>query len=702
MLLIILFVLLILPNTLYGLRSDRKILGGDSIISFERFGMHGSLEDDRAGLADFKVWHNSASNGSVYLAAFVGDKKADLMDNFLESGGQYDCAHRLNQASIVTALTPILNNSDEDEDGSGIGSGLGRRKNFKYKNRIKLMVDESIPKFVYFAFMNCDVNCSTAAQGVDFCGGPLDIFVSAHWTNGPESSINSEFSAHESGLYETAMVCISLQVIVLISLFWVMKLLDIQNSILPTVWFFLCSVVLFTCKFICEVLYWFMYSFDGRPSKVLWVFLRFLETCGLCALFIVVVGLAGGWTVVRRKILPIGRLRIVFLVVVYFTLRMAALTWAVYTVETRMSYELFYYSPPGLWLCALDVFVFIRFTTLALRIAAKHPELKLFWRHIRILGIFLFAHIPFLMLSVINSDEINQAKIIDIVHNFLLILIQVALVIWFHPSANRHFPYHTFLDKFRNGSHLGGLIPNESLNPGMKQKPGSSNGDIEMSTEYTGISSNLIDSVGRARIPPVDKRQLNSLRKLHKEVYSRVSTLELSTNKLGSLLNNISELDLEEIEGWSRMKIGSGYAPPSAQYKGVDLPPTANISVHGLGSRIILPKNVIRPDGDSNTPLRPSPIGTFSGKRQEGSSPLPNTSDIDGSDPDEEAALNSWGEIERRKHHDISEGNSFRTKKKGDLTENPYASRSYSPLVDDREAAVDKMGTSPIRRKPGT
>jgi hypothetical protein len=280
----------------------------------------------------------------------------------------------------------------------------------------------------------------------EFCQGPLDVEYKLTMMNNEGNPLQDHFSADEFGILESTIVFMVLYTLLVIVATYSLLQLKRKRQLHHTVKIFFSSICFQTISLYIKLGYWenVKLGTDPQNNNLLVQTKRAYECFDLFANFsmmLVVVLLAKGWTVVRRKISAMGRVRFAVYMTTYMFLAISAMAygWSLEPGLVEYKYDTF---AGELYVGARAVaaiwFTYAVFTTIR-----NYPSKRGFYRY------FWFGYVLWILSVPIVAAIANVASIwareyivviTESVFNFLGHTVLLALL-W--PSHyNKQFPFH--------------------------------------------------------------------------------------------------------------------------------------------------------------------------------------------------------------------------------------------------------------------
>ena len=193
----------------------------------------------------------------------------------------------------------------------------------------------------------------TPIEDDNYCQGSIDVDVRLHLTNsGDEKS--SEFSWDKSGMFQAYITFFVLYTLLGMFAYNIGAGLSARRKFHHTVKLLLLSIFVEWLATGCEMLNLNKYAGMGYGIPFLNSISLYLHHIAQLVLIILLICLAKGWTIVRRKVSISGRMKIGVYGTVYFALVVTALIWRDIGFEPA---EVVYYmeAPPGIMLACMNI-----------------------------------------------------------------------------------------------------------------------------------------------------------------------------------------------------------------------------------------------------------------------------------------------------------------------------------------------------------
>ena len=379
------------------------------------------------GFVEFEVTYPTGAAPALLFYYDGFDKWVDGVDG----GGS--CSERLRAADNVVALQ-----SPTSFVTSVAPDSLGRTTTAKGRAYVR----NKAYTWFFVALANCAAQCPEAA-GYRDCQGPLVASYKLHFTNGAAEE-RREFSADELGTLEVAWCALATYAALGAWALRVRAALRRRRKFHHTVAMLCWSawVQAAGCAFaLCHVA---TFARDGAGVPWCLAAARFLGHAADILLVSLLVLLAKGWTLVRRKLSANGRVRVTVYATVLLWATVALELWRLHAWD-RSRYADAGESPPGYALVALRAYAAAWFLYAAHTTRRNYPRKARFYGKFNPAAALWLVSRPALALigRSVNDHEraivlyaCDQALVV-VAHGLLLFLYDPA---W--PAWNGGFPFH--------------------------------------------------------------------------------------------------------------------------------------------------------------------------------------------------------------------------------------------------------------------
>ena len=189
-------------------------------------------------------------------------------------------------------------------------------------------IQSSQAYYFFVVLSNCDASNpdSLSDDAIAYSQGSIDVEIDFLFTNGV-SADSKHFSADEIGVYTMTIVFFVFQLILTAGAAMVCIALKNRRKLHLTVKVFMVSVLLQLFGLLLLMVHYSSFSDDGFPRpKLLSFALTFLAMSDTCMVLVLIM-LAKGLTIVRRKISIPGRIKMSIFATVYFMTSLTVIIW---------------------------------------------------------------------------------------------------------------------------------------------------------------------------------------------------------------------------------------------------------------------------------------------------------------------------------------------------------------------------------------
>ena len=310
-------------------------------------------------------------------------------------------------------------------------------------------------------------DCTCQCSNPPFCQGPLDLDYKFVFTNGKELS-TMHFSADELNILPTDTAFLIIQIAVVATAMYIRQSLVRKKKYHHTVKMLVKSAVLQLCAIALSQIHYSLYARDGVGSRfrgIYWMLnVSSLITCfAEMYLILLLIVLAKGWTVVRRKLSSRGRIKIAAYLSFYLVTSLLMQFWIEFGFDdAAVAYV--YESPPGIGMVILRIIAAIWFLYAACTTKnnPQYESKRCFYAAFT--GIFAawFITVPLIALVGGALSDSKRAFFMFAWERVLMAFAHIALLVLYNPNTrcNRAFPFHA------NTSQMLGIIKHTSTRSG--------------------------------------------------------------------------------------------------------------------------------------------------------------------------------------------------------------------------------------------
>ena len=293
----------------------------------------------------------------------------------------------------------------------------------------------------FVVFANCADKCESST-GYHNCQGPLVLGYDFKFTNGADAE-QREFSADEIGTMEAMYAFTAAYGALALWCLHLRERLRRKRKFHHTVAMLCWSVWVQAAGCALGLVHWAIFAQNGLGQPEALRTAIFLWHGADLLLVLLLVLLAKGWTIVRRKISANGRVRV--------ALYMTVLTWTTVSLElwrvhvhdpATAAYH--YESPPGVVLVSLRALMVVWFWYAASTTKRNYRHKVGFYAKFNaIFTLWLMAK-PALVVAAVFLDDNERAVVVLIAELALAFAAHATLALMYYPDArcNKAFPFH--------------------------------------------------------------------------------------------------------------------------------------------------------------------------------------------------------------------------------------------------------------------
>lgn len=542
--LIVLLSMLSLIVLVDGLKINKRIASGKSWKFFDKFTFMSPKNDN--GRFTFDIYHNNDNTDTLFLLGYAYRSMTSFVKDIKDNNDiiHQKCSNLISKASYIQSISSLstksqLNTNTNDKVSS-----------YKYVDKINEIVTEdtllsSSASIVMWVIASCTLNPPSTNI---YPQGSIDVYVNGHCYNLDATSDSNKRAAKEISYEAMNMPSITViffigHIILVLAMTFVRRLLYQQGKDHYTVKLLHASAIGYLCRYFFCMIYWLEYDKRGKPNNGMLITSEAFFILSDTAMIVFFMLLSGGWTIVRRKMKMIGRIRITFFASAYLMLSIISEIWKDVTSDGEILN--FYSTPAGLLRIMLLVVAAIRIWGAIQNTVTNHPTQKKFYLEFRTLALVYCLRLPVIALVLIGSSEISATAIYASVDCVVVFICQIILVIIFHPHIfPENFPFHAKLDDMK-------LYKLEKKRAEESKKKASDVNDLDQQSQKdepqiisftSGYSNNeFIQEDGRVKPPSLfDRLQLSKLKDVVKAFGARIVALTEHHKKMEDVLNAVS------------------------------------------------------------------------------------------------------------------------------------------------------------------
>ncbi len=417
--------------------------------------------ENRPGIVDdgegeFNILVTFRKRDRISVSLFF-DENNEWSDAYTKPASEMSCVERQNSATKTFNLwkssgcSMLANPDDEDgEDGCSLlpfaldddpndNAQVTVKREFQFRGLTR--------KWFYVVISNCDPDCELT-ENLGSCTGHLDVAYKFEMLNsadrkGKVLDPQRQFSAEEYGVIHVTRTFFSFQLLNVIFMVIIRAKLIHRRKYHTTVFMLhMCTIISLVSQFLWLLNYeWF--AEDGLKRNDMVLAARFVGAVYETLFVTLLLVLAKGWTIVRRKISAAGRIKITIFVTIYLFLLLLA------NIMDGMMYDpavilYFYEAPWG------QIVIFCRVCLAAWFINAARITSHNFEKKRGFYGKFNKFYLVWILSTPVAYWI---STFLETYHRYLFMyateatftfLGQFVLIVLYNPSTqfNRSFPFH--------------------------------------------------------------------------------------------------------------------------------------------------------------------------------------------------------------------------------------------------------------------
>jgi len=365
----------------------------------------------------------------------IGDKPSlmiyyDGFDSWHKvTGADLTCEERRN---ISTAEVHLWK-----RQGALIDAVKNDVSNYQIKVQGLVIFRSAVPVYFFVAAANCPTGCHSA-----FCEAPVQIQYNIKFTNGKQL-FKEQFSCDEQGIMELRILFLIAYAFLSFVGVSIAYNLAKENKFHHTVRLLMYSIDLKLVGQICHLIDLSRYAHSGIGIAGFMVCGYMLEIVSEVMLVLLLIVLAKGWTIYRRKISASGRVKIA----IYFTffLVVSCIARAFSVAKFDPSRVVYYYeSAPGKFLIAMWFLIWVWFLHASAMTFKDNKRKRRFYIKFCTLYGLWFLLIPLLLIASITVDDSRRARFSVAWELIAFFIAHLSLLAMYNPntSCNKTFPFH--------------------------------------------------------------------------------------------------------------------------------------------------------------------------------------------------------------------------------------------------------------------
>lgn len=307
--------------------------------------------------------------------------------------------------------------------------------------RGRIVFDKGEKVWVFIAFANCMAKCN-ASNGYSNCQGPLVLRYDLHMTNS-DNPVTKEFSAEEFGVLPASIFFLCAYAGLSIYAFRLRRKLKHKRKFHHTVALLCWSIWIEFTGTIFATAHYASFATNGVGSPPARNVAAFLWHIADNLLILLVVLIAKGWTIVRKKISINGRVKIALYSTVLMWTTLALELWRFYIYDPgRSTYHTD--SPPGYVLVSLRALAIVWFGYAAHTTLRNYPSKSEFYRKFNFIFAQWLVAKPIVVVVALFLDDKKRQLVVFTSELSLALIAHGSLAFMYYPDSkyNSAFPFH--------------------------------------------------------------------------------------------------------------------------------------------------------------------------------------------------------------------------------------------------------------------
>eukprot|EP00518_Triparma_eleuthera_P006130 CAMPEP_0182488640 /NCGR_PEP_ID=MMETSP1319-20130603/48507_1 /TAXON_ID=172717 /ORGANISM="Bolidomonas pacifica, Strain RCC208" /LENGTH=882 /DNA_ID=CAMNT_0024690765 /DNA_START=121 /DNA_END=2767 /DNA_ORIENTATION=- len=426
----------------------------------------GGTQEPGEGLFKFEATFRAKDRISVSL---FFDDNPHWYDSYNSKASEMSCAERQDAASVTQRLWKSNQCADTDCD-SLISYTWAQPHNERNGHQFVTVNREfyfrsSFHRWMYVVISNCDIDCLEDNTETIFgrhCQSYIDVDYKFEFRQGRDDQQN-HFSADEIGVLPCTQTFFVLQCLNMLGIIIIRGKLMHRRKYHWTVHMLAISIFIHLVSLLLSLVHYGIYAKNGVGNMSLLETAAVLdvacETLFLCLLIL----LAKGWTIVRRKISPSGRIKIAVFCSLYALAGVFANVWS--RLQNDVATVLYIYeSPPGTMKLFLRAAAALWFYYAARTTRINFERKKGFYFKFNNFFLFWLLSLPFAIALASSADPYRRFMVYYAFNACLVWLGQGVLLLLYNPSTqfNRSFPFHSHTSSML-GMHGRGNGPKSTM-----------------------------------------------------------------------------------------------------------------------------------------------------------------------------------------------------------------------------------------------
>ena len=406
----------------------------------------------------FEPGDQGDENGFQYTMTFPNNSKLALLVYFREEGDgttaensdllqPWTCQERLSKSKNIFYLNPSAEQRSANAPKKFPVSEVGNdpiRNLPRVTAKGYIYFASSRRRWYYFTLANC-LSYELCDPHTQFCEGNIRVDYSVVMTNAKQGA-GKHFSADQFGIFSTYLVFFTIYCLLGIWLSWLVRQLMRQRFYHYTGWLLTGTVILQFLALACHVANTASVQDTGYEIPFFRVAAIFFGACSEMSTLLLLILIAKGWTVVRRKISATSRVKIGVFFSLYFAIYMGTLgSYETMTTNVRQINIVYLYdSTFGDVLLGLRAFGVFWFSHTLLQTQQKFLDRRDFFRTLHIGAIAWLISLPLVVLiarfALADWYRSLTVTVCELVTHFLMHIFLMFL--WRPQEYSKLFPYN--------------------------------------------------------------------------------------------------------------------------------------------------------------------------------------------------------------------------------------------------------------------
>jgi hypothetical protein len=412
------------------------------------------VQDDGEGI--FRVTTTFKKKDRISVSLFF-DTKDEWLDAYTSTATELMCKQRQDLATKTYDMWKSMQCTDRDctdytplpwftDDSVLPTDEVTVTREFQFRGVTR--------RWFYVVVSNCDSSClvevgdgassdSSDVSPFGYCHGDLDLSYEFTMLNGVGSN-NMHFSADEIGVLTLSQLMFSLTCVSLILMAFIRSKLIHRKKFHTTVSMLMVSIFLAFLQTLLAMIHYNRYSEDGVGIPTVLLTSQYIGVINDTLFTTLLILLAKGWTIVRRKISPQGRVKLSMFVTAHLCLSVLAITWSQYGYDVaKVSYM--YESPPGQMIMYMKIVSGGWFSYSSKTTLTNFPRKHGFYNKFIAFGNAYLLTVPLSYLLTTALNDYHRYLAFEILTSLSLYISQTSLLLLYNPSThfNRSFPFHS-------------------------------------------------------------------------------------------------------------------------------------------------------------------------------------------------------------------------------------------------------------------